>query len=98
MIMVPLIKCNFSSTGFHLHLFIFHSLQRHQRLQEQDQNTWWETFTKLQRICRKAAQVLFIAKRIDRDQMHNYFMSGGSQYHGREKGRNVVKRNEGIDV
>jgi hypothetical protein len=46
------------------------------RLQEVDQATWWDTFTKLQRICRKAAQVLFIAKKIDREEMHNYFMSG----------------------
>ena len=43
---------------------------------EADQATWWETFSKLQRICRKAAQVLFIAKKLDREQMHNYFMSG----------------------
>ena len=43
---------------------------------EADQATWWETFGKLQRIMRKAAQVLFIAKKLDREQMHNYFMSG----------------------
>ncbi|XP_071108697.1 NACHT and WD repeat domain-containing protein 2-like [Haliotis cracherodii] len=49
--------------------------KRHPRLQEQDQSTWWETFSKLQRIIRKAAQVLFITKKIDREQMHNYFMS-----------------------
>ncbi|KAL3831256.1 hypothetical protein ACJMK2_023030 [Sinanodonta woodiana] len=42
---------------------------------DQDQALWWETFSKLQRIMRKAAQVLFIAKKIDREQMHNYFMS-----------------------
>ncbi|KAJ8313494.1 hypothetical protein KUTeg_008055 [Tegillarca granosa] len=49
--------------------------KRIQRLQEQDQATWWETFEKIQKILRKAAQVLFITKRIDREQMHNYFMS-----------------------
>ncbi|XP_050388645.1 NACHT and WD repeat domain-containing protein 2 [Patella vulgata] len=49
--------------------------KRSQRLQEIDQAQWWETFSKLQRIIRKSAQVLFITKKIDREQMHNYFMS-----------------------
>ncbi|ESO82088.1 hypothetical protein LOTGIDRAFT_135306 [Lottia gigantea] len=49
--------------------------KRSQRLQEIDQAQWWETFGKLQRIIRKSAQVLFITKRIDREQLHNYFMS-----------------------
>lgn len=49
--------------------------KRQRRLMEADQATWWETFGKLQRIMRKAAQVLFIAKKLDREQMHNYFMS-----------------------
>eukprot|EP00106_Octopus_bimaculoides_P010882 XP_014778324.1 PREDICTED: NACHT and WD repeat domain-containing protein 2-like [Octopus bimaculoides] len=31
--------------------------KRHQRLQEADQATWWETFSKLTKIIRKAAQV-----------------------------------------
>lgn len=43
---------------------------------EADQATWWDTLGRLQRILRKAAQVLFIAKKLDREQMHNYFMSG----------------------
>lgn len=43
---------------------------------EQDQNTWWETMGKLQKMLRKAVQVLFVARKLDRDQMHNYFMSG----------------------
>lgn len=66
--------------------------KRHQRLQEADQATWWDTFTKLQRICRKAAQVLFIAKKIDREEMHNYFMSVTEREveHGILKASNVV--------
>ncbi|XP_069111532.1 NACHT and WD repeat domain-containing protein 2-like [Argopecten irradians] len=63
--------------------------KRHQRLQEQDQNTWWETFLKLQRIMRKAAQVLFITKKLDREQMHNYFMSVTE----REVERGILKAN-----
>lgn len=43
---------------------------------EHDQNMWWDTLSRLQRIIRKSAQVLFLAKKLDRDQMHNYFMSG----------------------
>jgi hypothetical protein len=46
---------------------------------EADQATWWDTLGRLQRILRKAAQVLFIAKKLDREQMHNYFMSGKVQ-------------------
>ncbi|XP_013421183.1 NACHT and WD repeat domain-containing protein 2 [Lingula anatina] len=49
--------------------------KRHQRLQEADQNTWWETMGKLQRMLRKAAQVMFITKKLNKEQMHNYFMS-----------------------
>ncbi len=52
--------------------------QRHPRLMEQDQNTWWETMGKLQKMLRKGAQVLFLARKMDRDQLHNYFMSGKS--------------------
>ena len=48
-----------------------------ERLMEQDQNTWWATMGKLQIMFRKAAQVLMMARKFDRDQMHNYFMSGG---------------------
>ncbi|KAL8578635.1 hypothetical protein ACOMHN_007093 [Nucella lapillus] len=49
--------------------------KRHQRLMEMDQNAWWETLGKLQRIVRKSAQVLFLARKLNRDQVHNYFMS-----------------------
>ncbi|CAL1545368.1 unnamed protein product [Lymnaea stagnalis] len=49
--------------------------KRHQRLMENDQAAWWETFGNLTKIIRKAAQVLFITKKIDREQMHNFFMS-----------------------
>ncbi|XP_076470740.1 NACHT and WD repeat domain-containing protein 2-like [Babylonia areolata] len=49
--------------------------KRHQRLMDMDQNAWWETLGKLQRIVRKSAQVLFLAKKLNRDQVHNYFMS-----------------------
>ncbi|KAK7464547.1 hypothetical protein BaRGS_00037908, partial [Batillaria attramentaria] len=49
--------------------------KRHQRLMELDQNTWWEIMGRLQRIIRKSAQVLFLARKLDREQMHNYFMS-----------------------
>ena len=50
--------------------------QRQPKLQEQDQNKWWETMGDLQRMLRKAAQVLVMARKINKEQMHNYFMSG----------------------
>ena len=43
---------------------------------ELDQNTWWDTLGRLQRIIRKSAQVLFMTRKLNRDQLHNYFMSG----------------------
>jgi hypothetical protein len=43
---------------------------------EIDQNAWWETLGKLQRILRKSVQVLFLARKLDKEQVHNYFMSG----------------------
>ncbi|KAK3802261.1 hypothetical protein RRG08_004547, partial [Elysia crispata] len=49
--------------------------KRHQSLMMNDQNAWWDTFNKLTKIIRKSAQVLFITKKIDREQMHNFFMS-----------------------
>ncbi|XP_060597437.1 NACHT and WD repeat domain-containing protein 2-like [Ruditapes philippinarum] len=49
--------------------------KRKKRLMETDRKTWWDILGRLQRILRKAAQVLFIAKKFDREQMHNYFMS-----------------------
>jgi len=48
-------------------------------MMEADQNEWWNTMVRLQKMLRKAAQVLFIAKKITRDEMHNYFMSGVSR-------------------
>ncbi|CAG5115605.1 unnamed protein product [Candidula unifasciata] len=49
--------------------------KRHQRLMGHDQAAWWDTLAKLTRIIRKAAQVLLITRRINREQMHNFFMS-----------------------
>ena len=43
---------------------------------EADQNAWWEIMERLQKMFRKAVQVLMMTRRMDRDQMHNYFMSG----------------------
>lgn len=52
--------------------------QRYQRLMDADQDAWWEIMGKLQKMFRKGAQVLFMTRKLDRDQMHNYFMSGES--------------------
>ncbi|GBL95129.1 hypothetical protein AVEN_206536-1, partial [Araneus ventricosus] len=45
------------------------------KLQAADQATWWDTLDKLQKMLRKAANTLYISKRIDHDAMHNYMMS-----------------------
>ena len=43
---------------------------------DHDQDAWWEIMGKLQKILRKAAHVLFMARKLDREEMHHYFMSG----------------------
>ncbi|KAF8794516.1 NACHT and WD repeat domain-containing protein 2 [Argiope bruennichi] len=49
--------------------------KRAPKLQAADQATWWDTLDKLQKMLRKAANTLYISKRIDHDAMHNYMMS-----------------------
>lgn len=43
---------------------------------EKDQNAWWDIMGRLQKMLRKGAQILFLNRKLDREQMHNYFMSG----------------------
>lgn len=45
------------------------------KLQAEDQAIWWDTLTKMQKLLRKGAASLYAQGKIDRDQMHNYFMS-----------------------
>ncbi|XP_050685594.1 NACHT and WD repeat domain-containing protein 2 [Leptidea sinapis] len=45
------------------------------KLQAEDQAIWWDTLGKMQKLFRKASLQLFNAGRIDKDTMHNYFMS-----------------------
>ncbi|XP_031634312.1 NACHT domain- and WD repeat-containing protein 1-like [Contarinia nasturtii] len=45
------------------------------KLQAEDQAVWWDTLGKMQKILRKAAASLCGSGAIDKDQMHNYFMS-----------------------
>ncbi|CAL4190550.1 unnamed protein product, partial [Meganyctiphanes norvegica] len=45
------------------------------KLQAQDQATWWDTLAKMQKLLRKAAQACYNTHKIDKDAMHNYFMS-----------------------
>lgn len=46
------------------------------KLQAEDQAVWWDTLNKMQKLLRKAAASAFAAAKIDKDIMHNYFMSG----------------------
>lgn len=46
------------------------------KLQAEDQAIWWDTLNKMQKILRKAAASLNTAAKLDKDMMHNYFMSG----------------------
>lgn len=55
---------------------MFLLLQRIPKLQQHDQAIWWDTLSKMQKLLRKAAQNLANNGRIDKETMHNYFMSG----------------------
>jgi hypothetical protein len=50
--------------------------QRIPKLQQHDQAVWWDTLGKMQKLFRKAALSLATSGKIDKDTMHNYFMSG----------------------
>ncbi|XP_065202628.1 NACHT and WD repeat domain-containing protein 2 isoform X2 [Planococcus citri] len=45
------------------------------KLQQHDQAVWWDTLAKMQKLLRKAALNLANIGSIDKDIMHNYFMS-----------------------
>jgi hypothetical protein len=51
-------------------------LQRVPKLQQQDQAIWWDTMVKMQKLLRKSSLSLFNSGKIDKETMHNYFMSG----------------------
>jgi len=53
-------------------------LQRIPKLQQHDQAVWWDTLSKMQKLLRKAALSLANSGKMDKDTMHNYFMSGES--------------------
>ncbi|KAJ8982590.1 hypothetical protein NQ317_005062 [Molorchus minor] len=45
------------------------------KLQAEDQAKWWDTLGKFQKLFRKASSSLHQQGKMDRDAMHNYFMS-----------------------
>ncbi|XP_026816728.1 NACHT and WD repeat domain-containing protein 2 isoform X2 [Rhopalosiphum maidis] len=45
------------------------------KLQQQDQAIWWDTLAKMQKLFRKSSISLFNSGKIDKDTMHNYYMS-----------------------
>ena len=55
---------------------ILRLFQRIPKLQQHDQAVWWDTLGKMQKLLRKAALSLANSSKIDKDTMHNYFMSG----------------------
>jgi len=55
---------------------ILRLFQRIPKLQQHDQAVWWDTLGKMQKLLRKAALSLANNGKIDKDTMHNYFMSG----------------------
>ncbi|XP_064648000.1 NACHT and WD repeat domain-containing protein 2-like [Lineus longissimus] len=67
--------------------------KRHVRLQEADQNLWWETMGKICRILRKCAYALHLTKKLDKQQLHNYFMSVTE----REVERGVLQQENNVD-
>lgn len=45
------------------------------KLQAEDQAVWWDTLNKMQKLLRKGAASLYAQGKIDKEIMHNYFMS-----------------------
>ncbi|XP_063370018.1 NACHT and WD repeat domain-containing protein 2 [Cydia amplana] len=45
------------------------------KLQAEDQAVWWDTLGKMQKLFRKASLQLYNSGKMDKDAMHNYFMS-----------------------
>lgn len=48
------------------------------KLQAEDQAVWWDTLGKFQKLFRKASSSLYQQGKMDKDAMHNYFMSGNA--------------------
>ncbi|XP_074658721.1 NACHT and WD repeat domain-containing protein 2-like [Tubulanus polymorphus] len=49
--------------------------KRHKLKMEQDRNLWWEIFGKITRILRKCSYVLQLTRKINKEEMHDFFMS-----------------------
>ena len=47
------------------------------KLQAEDQAVWWDTMTKMQKLFRKGSLSLFNQNKMTKEEMHNYYMSGG---------------------
>lgn len=45
------------------------------KLQAEDQAIWWDTLNKMQKLLRKGAASLYAQGKIDKETVHNYFMS-----------------------
>ncbi|XP_039965755.1 NACHT and WD repeat domain-containing protein 2 [Bactrocera tryoni] len=45
------------------------------KLQAEDQAVWWDTLNKMQKLLRKAAASLGASEKMDKECVHNYFMS-----------------------
>uniref|UniRef100_T1J835 NACHT domain-containing protein n=1 Tax=Strigamia maritima TaxID=126957 RepID=T1J835_STRMM len=56
-------------------ILINFSNKRTPKLQAQDQATWWLTLEKMQKLLRKAAEICLNQGIMDKDAVHNYFMS-----------------------
>lgn len=56
---------------------MIYSSQRVPKLQAEDQAVWWDTLNKMQKLLRKAAASLGASNKMSKDDVHNYFMSGG---------------------
>ena len=61
------------------------------KLQAQDQATWWDTLVKMQKLLRKAAQACYNTHKMDKEAMHNYFMSGERE---RDREREIERERE----
>lgn len=68
-----------------------HLFQRVPKLQAEDQAIWWDTLNKMQKILRKSAASLGASAKLDKDQMHNYFMSGNEKKFTTKKSNRIIR-------
>ncbi|CAD6995892.1 unnamed protein product [Ceratitis capitata] len=72
--------------------------QRVPKLQAEDQAVWWDTLNKMQKLLRKAAASLGASGKMDKECVHNYFMSAYVRYINNINLQNLKKASLFVDI